>query len=273
MRPCFLKHIWKKHERFFTTNYHVYRTDRYQGRKGGTAIAVKKGISHDHVELPALVSVEATGVCIPVGNDVVILAAVYKSPGRHWNNTDILKLLGFKEKTISAGDLNVKHPFWNSSVSTPSGVELLELFHKNEFEILATQCPTHYSHEGNCDILNIVIHQNIRLSSVTVSNILNWDHLPILFHVLDHVKIRNFSEPIENYTDWEWFQSLASDLISPRLEINMGVEADEAAREFTASIAFWYRLSTSTVKISEVKPKLPGLDRLLRQKHRLLKLW
>jgi hypothetical protein len=32
-------------------------------------------------------------------------------------------------------------------------------------------------------------------------------------------------------------------------------------------------LSTSKVKISEVNPELPGLDRLLKQKHRLWKLW
>jgi hypothetical protein len=171
--------------------------DQYPGRKGGTAIAVKKGIPHGHVELPALVSVEATGVCIPVGNDIVLLAAVYKSPGRPWNNTDILKLLGFKRKTILAGDLNTKHPFWNSSVSNPSGVQLLELLHKNEFEISAPQCPTHYSPAENGDILDIVVHQNIRLSSVAVSDILDSDHLPVMFHILDHVKIRNFSEPIK----------------------------------------------------------------------------
>jgi hypothetical protein len=62
---------------------------------------------------------------------IVLLAAVYKSPGRPWNNTAIIKLLGFKRKTILVGDLNAKHPFWNSSVSNPSGKELLELFYKN----------------------------------------------------------------------------------------------------------------------------------------------
>jgi hypothetical protein len=30
--------------RFFITKYHVYRRDRYPGRKGGTAVAVRKGI-------------------------------------------------------------------------------------------------------------------------------------------------------------------------------------------------------------------------------------
>jgi hypothetical protein len=108
---------------------------------------------------------------------------------------------------------------------------------------------------------------------VTVSNILDSDHLPVLFHILDHVNIRNLSESIENYSDWERFQSLASDLISLRLEIKTGVEVDKAVREFTASIVSTYQLSTSKVKIYEVNPELPGLDRLLKQKHRLRNLW
>jgi hypothetical protein len=67
---------------FFIPNYHFYRTDRHPGRKGGTAVAVRKGIPHNHVDLPPLVSAEATGVCIPIGNSEVLFAAVYKSPGR-----------------------------------------------------------------------------------------------------------------------------------------------------------------------------------------------
>jgi endonuclease/exonuclease/phosphatase (EEP) superfamily protein YafD len=58
----------KPHERLFIQNYYFYRTDCHPSRKGGTAVAVRKGIPHNHVELPPLVSVEATGVCIPVGN-------------------------------------------------------------------------------------------------------------------------------------------------------------------------------------------------------------
>jgi hypothetical protein len=52
----------KPHERFFTPNYHIYRTDRFPGRKGGTAVAVRKGIPHNHADLPPLVSIEATGL-------------------------------------------------------------------------------------------------------------------------------------------------------------------------------------------------------------------
>jgi exonuclease III len=58
----------KPRERFYIPNYHFYRIDRHPGRKGGTAVAVRNGIPHSHVDLPPLISVEATGVCIPIGN-------------------------------------------------------------------------------------------------------------------------------------------------------------------------------------------------------------
>jgi hypothetical protein len=63
-------------------SYRFYRIDDYPGRKGGTAVAVRKGIPHNHVDLPPLVSVEATGLCIPIGNSEILFASVYKSPGR-----------------------------------------------------------------------------------------------------------------------------------------------------------------------------------------------
>jgi exonuclease III len=42
----------KPHERFYIPNYQVYRTERFPGIKGGTPVAVKKGITHTHVDLP-----------------------------------------------------------------------------------------------------------------------------------------------------------------------------------------------------------------------------
>jgi hypothetical protein len=93
---------------------------------------------------------------------------------------------------------------------------------------------------------------------------LDSDHLPIIFHILNHVKIRNISEPIEKFTDWDRFQSLPSELISPRIEINSRVEA---------SIASAYRLVISKITLSDINNDIPGLDRLLKLKRRLRKLW
>jgi exonuclease III len=82
----------KPREMFYIRNYHFYRTDRHPGRKSGTAVAVRRDIPHMHVDLPPLVSVEATGACIPIGNKEVLLAAVYRAPGRTWAHADVTEL-------------------------------------------------------------------------------------------------------------------------------------------------------------------------------------
>jgi hypothetical protein len=43
----------------------------------------------------------------------MLLAAVYKSPQRLWSDTDITELLGFRNKSMLAGDMNAKHPVMN----------------------------------------------------------------------------------------------------------------------------------------------------------------
>jgi hypothetical protein len=63
---------------------------------GKTAIAVRKGIPNNRVDLPSLVSVEATGVCIPIGNSEVLVTAVDKSLGCAWSDVDIIELLSFR---------------------------------------------------------------------------------------------------------------------------------------------------------------------------------
>jgi exonuclease III len=106
----------KPHERFYIPNYHFYRINRHQERKGGTAVAVRKGISHKHVDLPPFISVEATKVCIPISNRGILLAAVYKSPGRTWSDANIAELLSLRHKYILPGDFIAKHTSWNSAV-------------------------------------------------------------------------------------------------------------------------------------------------------------
>jgi hypothetical protein len=207
----------KPRERFYIPNYNFYRIYRHPGMKGGTAVAVRKGIPHNHVDLPPLISIEATGVCIPIENSEILLAAIYKSPGRAWINADITELLRLRKKCILVDDLNAKHPFWNSRISNPASEKLLNLFQLDDFEISESQCPTHYSQPGYGDVLDIVVHRN-----VIVYDFLDSDHSPIVFHILDHVRTTKLSEPTEKFTDWERFQSLASDLISDRIEINSG---------------------------------------------------
>jgi hypothetical protein len=124
-----------------------------------------------------------------------------------------------------ARDLNTKHPFWNIIVPNLSVVKLQSLLHINEFEISAP----HYSPAGNDGVLDIVVHNIVQLSEVFCLDILDSDHLPVIFHLLDYVRTRNVSDPADKVIDWEWFQSLASELF--HLE-----EADKVPCNLTASI-------------------------------------
>jgi hypothetical protein len=107
-----------------------------------------------------------------------------------------------------AGNQNAKHPSWNRVLSNFSG-ETVSVFDTSDFEISAPHCPTHYNLAGHGDVLDIVVHKIIRLSNVIVSDILDSDHLPIMFHIMDHVRTLNASAPLEKFTDWEWFQRLS----------------------------------------------------------------
>jgi hypothetical protein len=154
----------KPYEMSFIQNYHFYRTDSFLGRKGGTVVAVRKGIPHNLVDLPPHVSIEATGVCIPMGSSEMLLAAICKSPGHAWNDADFTEFSSFRRKLLLAGNMNAKYPFWNSVVSKLSGVKLLNLLHINDLEISAPKCPTRYCPARNGDMLDVVVHKNVRLS-------------------------------------------------------------------------------------------------------------
>jgi hypothetical protein len=141
------------------------------------------------------------------------------------------------------------------------------------FEISTPQCPTHYSPAGNCDVLDIVVHKNIRLSEFIVSDILDSDHLPIVLHFLDNFRTLNLTDSVDKFTDWERFQRLASELISPRIQINSGAETDKEAIDFAAPIVSAYRPPTSKITLSDLNKDLPGLESLPKHKRKLRKPW
>jgi hypothetical protein len=48
--------------------------------KTGTKAEIKKGTPYTCVDLPPLLSVEVTGVCLPNGKTEMLLATLYKFP-------------------------------------------------------------------------------------------------------------------------------------------------------------------------------------------------
>jgi hypothetical protein len=162
----------KPDERFSIRNYHIHRNDCHRAAKGGTAVAVK-GVPHSYIDLPPQISIEAKGVCMSNGNKEILLAALYRSAVRDWMDTDIMELLSLTYKTVLAGDLNAKYPVWTSQILNRSGTRLLNLQDNTDFQILAPQYPTQYSPSGNGDVLDNVLHRNVRISEVNVVEILD----------------------------------------------------------------------------------------------------
>jgi hypothetical protein len=112
---------------------------------------------------------------------VLLSAVYYKSPGHASNDADMTELLSFilLYKLLLQGDMNVKYPFWNSVVSNTSGEILMNLLPINEFEASAPQYSPHYCLARNGNMLDIVVHKNVRLSEVIVTDILDSDRFPL----------------------------------------------------------------------------------------------
>jgi hypothetical protein len=119
------------------------------GTKAELPLQLRKTSPQTNVDLSPLLSVEATGVCIAIGNTEMLLAAVYKSPQRLWSDIDITKPLGPRNKSVLA---SAKHPAWKSQVSNPSGLKLSELFVSSTSEISAPQCSTLYTPNGRGNV-------------------------------------------------------------------------------------------------------------------------
>jgi hypothetical protein len=77
---CSRRHI-SNPMRFCIPNYHFYWTHRFPGSKGGTDVKARKGIPLKHVDLPLLLSIEATGDVIRFGTSFLLLASICNSPG------------------------------------------------------------------------------------------------------------------------------------------------------------------------------------------------
>jgi hypothetical protein len=88
----------------------------------------------------------------------MLLAGVYKSLQRIWNDTDITELLSFRKKDHPGSDLNAKHPVWNSKVADTTGLKLWGFSDTSNVEISTPQYLTHYTPGGIGTVLDTVVH-------------------------------------------------------------------------------------------------------------------
>jgi len=85
----------KTSRKFLYSKFSYLSPKKFLSLKVGTALAVRKGIPHNQVDLPPPVSVEATEPCVPIGSSEILLVLLYKLPGCVWSDADIM-LLSFR---------------------------------------------------------------------------------------------------------------------------------------------------------------------------------
>jgi hypothetical protein len=106
-----------------------------------------------------------------------------------------------------------------------------------------------------------------------VSDILDSDHLSIVLHLLDRIRIRNLSDSVDKIHRFGALSKPFSELILTRILINLGEEIDEADRYFIATITSAYRLSTSKITLWDFHKDPSGLESPLKHKLSLRKMW
>jgi hypothetical protein len=94
---------------FKISNFHVYRYDRQlllrQPPNGGTAVLVRRGIVHQHINIPT--ELDSTTINVKLGNEITQITAVYKSPCATLKSTDLDALTNHSGPFI-IGIVNVK---------------------------------------------------------------------------------------------------------------------------------------------------------------------
>lgn len=173
----------KPHIKFKIRNHEIYRNDRLQQIKGGTAIITRRNIQHYSYDLPPLNTLEASAVVVNTGLGEILLVSAYLSSDRQIDFTDFDTVFACFPRVLIAGDFNSKHPSWGSRITTPRGRKLRAYMDLRWYLTVGTDSPTHvpYNPAHRPDVLDICLLKNIpaRLE-LKVQNDLSSDHLPVL---------------------------------------------------------------------------------------------
>ena len=177
---------------------------------GGTAILVRRGITHHPVPVLGLTQLEATAIQIMLAGRPVKVLAAYLSPCRPLVGADLDACFGGGLPVLLAGDLNSKHVDWNSRLST-RGKILRDYADGNSCLIFGPDSPTTNPNNTSAtpDVLDSAITIDLPSSvHLTSFSALSSDHFPVL---IDTMCRSSFQHPPDRpdvmRTDWAKFQT------------------------------------------------------------------
>lgn len=259
-------------------NYATYRNDRPTAG-GGTAVLVKRRLQHHVVPTPPLRSLEATGISINTRAGPITMFAVYLAPRCRLHQTDIDSLLQGNVPIMICGDLNSKHPSWNSRVQNTRGLQLLRHTNNSSYVVRAPPQPTYYSYNPAIlpDTLDIAVLNNI-IADINLNAIpaLNSDHDPVIMDFTSSPVTPHRPPGIRlQDVDWDRFRVGLTQLPQPPTPISDATDLDAAVTQLTANI-FLAARSAATKSKPPPTPyyELPAtIKALIAAKNATRKIW
>lgn len=221
-------------------NYITYRNDLPQIRgspaHGGTAILVHRKIVHQQIDTNT--KLQSTSILIKISNKTTLISSVYKPPSSPLLTSDLDLLINSADNFIIAGDLNSKHPLWNSRKTNAAGSILYSHLLQNDYAIFAPDTPTHFPSSNKCrpDVLDIALIRTQFLVHVTTLNELSSDHNPILLELTDS-PITTSSPPPNLQINWDkFYHTLNAEKPNTALLTNSKQNIDISIQALTNSI-------------------------------------
>ncbi|KAF0707143.1 Uncharacterized protein FWK35_00035132, partial [Aphis craccivora] len=256
------------------SNYHIYRNDRPtppgQSGAGGTAILIANKIAHHAV--PILTNtLENTTIHIQINNQETRLSAIYKRPANRLALSDIDSPLDTDLPTILAGDLNAKHPFWNSRRTNSAGLLLQDHMVNNNYIIVAPDTPTHYPDQHNT---TPNLTNNLQYQLCNYSDELSSDHCPVIMSL----RGKPSADPPTNrktITNWPRFAvDLHLAIPNPNPIINSKAQLDQEVKKLTSTVQNALLNNTSNLSTLTNHQILPdSIHEELTIKRRLRRAW
>ena len=130
-------------------------------------------------------------------------------------------------KVILGGDLNAKHPAWNSYTENAAGLTIYEHTKRRlDIQIKGPTEPTRRQSSSE-DVVDIFVHKNVRTNNkLEVIMALNSDHLPVV-QIMDEKQSIELPTNIKKH-DWKKFKQLTGEIMT---KIRISTTTEEIEEE------------------------------------------
>lgn len=263
-------------------NFFCYRTDRQTNNHcagGGTAVYVNRKITHQqkiiHTNL-----IEQTAIHFNFNNEEFRIVSVYNKPTQIISTNDIDELFNTPTPTIIMGDLNSKHPAWNSRTSNRNGKLLQQHALLRDYTVLGPDIPTYVHCSGlyRPDVLDIALLKRVTAAySIETIEDLSSDHSPVLFCLEGACPAREPPAQHNKAINWKkFYETLQRTHTTPPTLLESNNDIDHCTELLTSDIQYSLTNSKQTRRQEWSRNALPphilnsiDLKRQLRRLYRL----